>query len=48
MLVICDFLCFALKAEEELEEILVWSPKSEILKRAQATGGRIAPGFNET
>ncbi|CAM9373029.1 unnamed protein product, partial [Laminaria digitata] len=36
------------EAEEELEEILVWSPKSEILKRAQATGGRIAPGFNET
>lgn len=39
---------FCLKADEELEDMLVWSPKAEILKRAQATGGGMAPGANDT
>lgn len=33
---------------EELDDILVWSPKSEILKRAGATSGMAAPLVNET
>ncbi|CAN0052729.1 unnamed protein product, partial [Hapterophycus canaliculatus] len=33
---------------DDLDEILVWSPKSEILKRAKSTGGRTASGTNET
>ncbi|CAM9782509.1 unnamed protein product, partial [Ectocarpus fasciculatus] len=33
---------------EQLDEIVVWSPKSEILKRAKSTGGRTAAGTNET
>ncbi|CAM9631969.1 unnamed protein product, partial [Ectocarpus sp. 4 AP-2014] len=33
---------------EPLDEILVWSPKSEIMKRAKSTGGRTATGTNET
>ncbi|CAN0081634.1 unnamed protein product [Ectocarpus sp. 6 AP-2014] len=33
---------------EQLDEIVVWSPKSEIMKRAKSTGGRTATGTNET
>lgn len=41
--------CIAVKADgDELEEMLVWSPKAKILKRAQPTDGGGVPGTNET
>ncbi|CAM9931186.1 unnamed protein product [Discosporangium mesarthrocarpum] len=36
------------EGEGDLDDILVWSPKAEILKRAKIAGGGIAPANNRT
>lgn len=44
----CNAFIASKQTEDDLDEILVWSPKSEIMKRAKSTAGRTAPDTNET